>query len=94
MSIKNIDDTLVSASDGMVIVVVNLNKDEHEFKAVDGRSIADHTQRDKLLAECVTPASITHCKGTQTMLIKNTDDTLVNGMSGWCMSYWMERMLI
>ena len=69
----------------------NLSGKEVEFKAVDGGSIVDHAQRDKLLSSCMAPASITLKKGAQVMLIKNIDDTLVNGSVGKVVAFMDEK---
>ena len=69
----------------------NLSGREFEFKAVDGGSIVDQVQRDKLLANCMAPASITLKKGAQVMLIKNIDDTLVNGSVGKVVAFMDEK---
>lgn len=69
----------------------NLSGREFEFKAIDGGSIVDHAQRDKLLANCMAPASISLKKGAQVMLIKNIDDTLVNGSVGKVVAFMDEK---
>ena len=69
----------------------NLSGKGFEFKAVDGGSIVDHAQRDKLLANCMAPASISLKKGAQVMLIKNIDDTLVNGSVGKVVAFMDEK---
>ena len=69
----------------------NLSGKEFEFKAVDGGSIVDHAQRDKLLSSCMAPASITLKKGAQVMLIKNIDDSLVNGSVGKVVAFMDEK---
>ena len=69
----------------------NLSGREFEFKAIDGGAITDHVQRDKLLANCMAPASISLKKGAQVMLIKNIDDTLVNGSVGKVVAFMDEK---
>ena len=63
----------------------------YEFKADDGGSMLDRVQRDKLLGNCMAPASITLKKGAQVMLIKNFDETLVNGSVGRVVSFMDEK---
>ena len=69
----------------------NLSGRDFEFKAVDGGSIVDLAQRDKLLANCMAPASISLKKGAQVMLIKNIDETLVNGSVGKVVAFMDEK---
>lgn len=64
---------------------------EMEFRAVDGGTIQDPQFRDKLLANCMAPACITLKKGAQVMLIKNIDETLVNGSLGKVIAFMDER---
>ena len=70
----------------------NLVGKEYEFRAEDGGSIQDPEQRSKLLASCMAPATISLKKGAQVMLIKNLDDTLVNGSVGRVLAFMDERM--
>jgi ATP-dependent DNA helicase PIF1 len=51
------------------------------FDATDGGSV-EKGFRDKLLANVMAPSTITLKTGAQVMLIKNYDDTLVNGSLG------------
>ena len=51
----------------------------------------DTTQRDKLLANCMAPPLITLKKGAQVMLIKNMDETLVNGSVGKVVAFMDEK---
>lgn len=69
----------------------NLSGREFEFKAEDGGSILDVEQRNKLLANCMAPPSISLKKGAQVMLIKNIDDTLVNGSVGKVIAFMDEK---
>ena len=62
-----------------------------EFKAVDGGSITDIAQRDKLLQNCMAASSVTLKKGAQVMLIKNIDDSLVNGSLGRVVGFMDEK---
>ena len=61
------------------------------FQAHDSGSITDTTQREKLLSNCMAPQSITLKKGAQVMLIKNLDDSLVNGSIGKVIAFMDER---
>ena len=69
----------------------SLNGTEFEFKAVDSGSIQDPGQRDKLLANCMASPSIKLKKGAQVMLIKNIDETLVNGSVGKVIAFMDEK---
>ncbi|KXT12930.1 hypothetical protein AC579_4132 [Pseudocercospora musae] len=63
----------------------------YPFPAKDGGSIVDKAQRDKLLSNCLAPEMITLKKGAQVMLIKNIDETLVNGSLGRIIGFMDER---
>ena len=62
-----------------------------DFKAEDGGTIQDMSIRDKLLSNCMAPPLITLKKGAQVMLIKNIDDTLVNGSVGKVLAFMDEK---
>jgi ATP-dependent DNA helicase PIF1 len=62
-----------------------------EFTAHDGGEEMDTARRDKLLANCMAPQKITLKKGAQVMLIKNMDDSLVNGSIGKVTSFMDEK---
>ena len=64
---------------------------EMEFRAVDGGTIQDPQFREKLLANCMAPPCIKLKKGSQVMLIKNIDETLVNGSIGRVMAFMDEK---
>lgn len=68
----------------------NLMGETHVFEARDGGAITDQAQRDKLLQNCMAPQTITLKKGCQVMLIKNVDDSLVNGSIGRVMGFMDE----
>lgn len=61
------------------------------FKAFDGGAIADLAQRERLLSNCMAPPLIELKKGAQVMLIKNIDETLVNGSLGTVMAFMDEK---
>ena len=69
----------------------NLAGTEIDFSALDGGSIVDTQQRDKLLSNCMAPQSIKLKKGAQVMLIKNIDETLVNGSVGKVVAFMDEK---
>ena len=69
----------------------NLAGKEVEFRAEDGGSIQDHNLRNKLLANCMAPATISLKKGAQVMLIKNIDESLVNGSVGKVIAFMDEK---
>lgn len=52
------------------------------FNAIDSGTVQDAQFREKLLANCMAPSTIQLKKGAQVMLIKNMDETLVNGSLG------------
>jgi ATP-dependent DNA helicase PIF1 len=59
-----------------------LNGEERIYEAKDGGTITDLGIRKKLLGNCMAPEAIALKKGCQVMLIKNMDETLVNGSLG------------
>ena len=61
------------------------------FDAKDAGTEQDKVRRDKLLSNCMAPESITLKKGCQVMLIKNIDDTLVNGSLGRVVGFFDEK---
>lgn len=60
------------------------------FHAVDSGTIQDTQHREKLLANCMAPVTIQLKKGAQVMLIKNMEDTLVNGSIGRVVAFMDE----
>jgi len=65
--------------------------DTKTFEARDGGTIVDKTMRDKLLGNCMAPEFITLKKGAQVMLIKNIDESLVNGSVGKVIGFMSEQ---
>ena len=61
------------------------------FEARDGGAIVDKAQRDKILQNCMAPEMITLKKGAQVMLIKNVDESLVNGSIGKVIGFMDEQ---
>ena len=72
--------------------MANLRGKSYDFPADDGGSILDKAQREKLLANCMAPQNLTLKKGAQVMLIKNIDETLVNGSIGKVIAFMDEKM--
>ncbi|GAM89046.1 hypothetical protein ANO11243_070800 [Dothideomycetidae sp. 11243] len=64
--------------------------DVKTFEARDGGTILDKSQRDRLLQNCMAPEIIQLKKGAQVMLIKNIDETLVNGSIGKVIGFMSE----
>lgn len=60
------------------------------YDAKDGGAIVDMVQRTKLLQNCMAPELITIKKGAQVMLIKNVDESLVNGSIGRVIGFMNE----
>lgn len=69
----------------------NLSGRAYDFKAEDGGSITDLAHRERLLANCMAPPLLSLKKGAQVMLIKNIDETLVNGSVGKVVAFMDER---
>lgn len=70
----------------------NLDGKAFEYRAEDAGSIRDLAQREKLLSNCMAPPVITLKKGSQVMLIKNIDETLVNGSVGKVIAFMDEKV--
>lgn len=60
------------------------------FNAVDSGTIQDLEIRQRTLANCMAPSTIQLKKGAQVMLIKNMEDTLVNGSIGRVVAFMDE----
>ncbi|KAL6708573.1 DNA helicase [Coniothyrium glycines] len=65
---------------------------EYMFDARDGGTAPTKEQRDRLLQHCMVPERLTLKKGAQVMLVKNMDDTLVNGSLGKVTMFMTEQM--
>ena len=59
-----------------------LTTEQEYFTSIDGGTIQDMAQREKMLANFMAPQKLTLRLGAQVMLIKNVDDMLVNGSMG------------
>lgn len=62
----------------------------HTFHAEEGGSITNLQQREKLLGNCMAPKTLELRKDAQVMLIKNTDENLVNGSLGKVIGFMSE----
>ncbi|GMK58938.1 hypothetical protein CspeluHIS016_0603800 [Cutaneotrichosporon spelunceum] len=62
--------------------IQSLPTDRHTYPAQDGGVIQDKNQREKMLSNFMAPPSLELRVGAQVMLIKNIDETLVNGSMG------------
>ena len=69
----------------------NLQGQVREYLARDGGTTQEKTFRDRALASCMAPERIVLKKGAQVMLIKNIDDTLVNGSLGKVIGFMSEQ---
>ncbi|EKG20445.1 ATPase AAA+ type core [Macrophomina phaseolina MS6] len=69
-----------------------LHGDVRTYEAKDGGTMVDKAQRDKFLQNCMAPEAIQLKKGAQVMLIKNMDETLVNGSLGRVIGFMNEAM--
>lgn len=59
-----------------------LNAEEKDFMASDTGTITDPSQKEKMLSNFMAPKKLTLRVGAQVMLIKNMDESLVNGSMG------------
>lgn len=76
------------------------NSNQRRLRALPGRpyrypamDTGDPAIRDKLLANMMAPPSLELKKGAQVMLIKNMDETLVNGSLGTIIGFMSESAL-
>lgn len=68
-----------------------LTGDAESYVADDTGTIVDKHHRDKLLSNCMAPMLIELKMNSQVMLIKNIDDTLVNGSLGRVVNFMDEQ---
>ncbi|KAH0602822.1 uncharacterized protein H6S33_008472 [Morchella sextelata] len=68
-----------------------LSGTERKFTAIDTGSITDIEHRTKLLSTCMAPQVICLKENSQVMLIKNIDDSLVNGSLGRVVGFMSEK---
>ncbi|KAK6533385.1 hypothetical protein TWF694_011916 [Orbilia ellipsospora] len=61
------------------------------YTAQDESAILDAQQREKLLSNCMAPQTLELKVGAQVMLVKNMDETLVNGSLGRIISFVSEK---
>jgi ATP-dependent DNA helicase PIF1 len=59
-----------------------LNTDGWSYVSTDGGAVTDPVQREKILSNFMAPQQIMLKEDAQVMLIKNVDETLVNGSMG------------
>lgn len=59
-----------------------LSSESQKFTALDGGALKDPQQRQKMLANFMAPQTLELRVDAQVMLIKNSDDLLVNGSLG------------
>ncbi|KAK8850592.1 hypothetical protein IAR55_004511 [Kwoniella newhampshirensis] len=62
--------------------LTQINREGYSYQSTDGGAITDPTQREKLLSNFMAPAWLELKENAQVMLIKNMDETLVNGSMG------------
>ncbi|KAF3918126.1 hypothetical protein ABW21_db0209777 [Orbilia brochopaga] len=61
------------------------------YEALDESSMLQPDQRDKLLSNCMAPRTLELRVGAQVMLVKNMDETLVNGSLGRVVAFMSEK---
>ncbi|KAJ5561136.1 hypothetical protein N7535_009333 [Penicillium sp. DV-2018c] len=70
--------------------MARLSGEVMRYNAVDSGTIQDVQHRDRLLSQCMAPPVIQLKKGAQVMLIKNMEDSLVNGSIGKVVAFMSE----
>ncbi|KAF3930680.1 hypothetical protein ABW19_dt0208047 [Dactylella cylindrospora] len=68
-----------------------LNTISEAYTAQDESAVLDQQQRDKLLSNCMAPQVLELKIGAQVMLVKNMDETLVNGSIGRVVAFMSEK---
>lgn len=63
----------------------------YTFSASDESAVLDQQQREKLLSNCMAPQVLELKQGAQVMLVKNMDETLVNGSLGRVVGFMSEK---
>lgn len=69
----------------------SLATEQQDYTATDGGMLTDPVQRDRILSNFMAPKTLQLRGGAQVMLIKNMDDTLVNGSMGKVMRFVQEK---
>ena len=71
-----------------------LNTEGWSYTATDGGAVTDPVQREKLLSNFMATQSVTIKVQAQVMLIKNVDETLVNGSMGIVIGFCHKPLFI
>lgn len=66
----------------------------YSYTATDGGAVTDPTQREKVLANFMAPQFIEVKEKAQVMLIKNVDESLVNGSMGTVIGFAHKHMYV
>ncbi|EWC48606.1 hypothetical protein DRE_01828 [Drechslerella stenobrocha 248] len=69
-----------------------LKADFERYTSIDDSPSLDEAAREKLLSNCMAPRVLELKIGAQVMLIKNIDETLVNGSLGRIVGFLTEKM--
>ncbi|KAK6350210.1 hypothetical protein TWF696_009930 [Orbilia brochopaga] len=72
--------------------LMQLNTQQKEiYESLDESAMLQPDQRDKLLSNCMAPRVLELKIGAQVMLVKNMDETLVNGSLGRVVAFMSEK---